>query len=177
MNRSFAALLPLLTMLFAPLPAAAKAGTVRIEIRGSSLAAPIEITNPDIVKRFSIWNGPGVRVNDQPVHLDPNNTAGMFIDWPKGMAGERSTGLQRFDVTFYLESPPTPNGMHGWYVVMYEFDPSSAGGYIYLPGPNDEGFGRNVTSIIHDVEGNWFHSSRAWEEIVRPLIEKADARD
>jgi hypothetical protein len=31
--------------------------------------------------------------------------------------------------------------------------------------------GRRLTD--HPVGGNWFHSSPAWERLVRPLIEKA----
>ena len=175
MKRSLAFLLPLLTMPFVPLPASAKDPIVSIEIKGTSLAAPIKITDAAIVSAFSIWIGPGVRVNGRPVHLDPDNTAGMFIDWPKGMAGERPADLQRFDVTFWMHNAPVAREMHGWYVVTYAFDPSSAGGYIYLPGRNDDGFRRNVSSIVHGVEGNWFHSSSTWEELVRPLVEKASA--
>lgn len=163
----------LVAMLFVALQSSAKDAIDRIEIRGTGLESPIEITDRAIVSAFSIWIGPGVRVNGQPVHLDPDNTEGMFIDWPKGMSGEVPPGLERFDVTFWLESAPVAREMHGWYVFTYGFDRSTAGGYIHLPGKDDDGYRRNVSSIIHGVEGNWFHSSARWEDLVRPLIEKA----
>jgi hypothetical protein len=31
----------------------------------------------------------------------------------------------------------------------------------------------NFSGIRNGVEGNWFHSWATWEELVRPLIEKA----
>jgi hypothetical protein len=34
---------------------------------------------------------------------------------------------------------------------------------------------RNVFSIGHGVEGNWFHASPAWEKYVRPRIAEAVA--
>ena len=139
MKRLLAFLSPLLTMTFVALPSAAKDAIVRIEIKGSGLESPIEITDRAIVGAFSIWIGPGVRVNGQPVHLDPGETEGMFIDWPKGMADEPPPDLERFDVTFWLDSAPVAREMHGWYVFTYGFSASIGGGYIYLPGQDDDG--------------------------------------
>jgi len=173
MKRSMAAAIAFGTLLVAPGLATAKTGIAKIEIRGTALESPLEITDPEIVRQFSIWIGPGVRINDQPAHLDPNNTRGMFIDWPKGIAAQHPKALQRYDVTFHLESTGTPNQVRRRYVVKYEFDPETKGGYMYLPGPTEEGFGMNVNSIIHDVEGNWFYSTPAWEKLVRPRVEDA----
>ena len=64
----------LVAMLFVALQSSAKDAIDRIEIRGTGLESPIEITDRAIVSAFSIWIGPGVRVNGQPVHLDPDNT-------------------------------------------------------------------------------------------------------
>jgi hypothetical protein len=150
-------------------PALPKEAVVKLGIEGPTLAAPIEITDPAVIRQFNIWNGPGVRVNDQPVHLDPAHTEGMFIDWPKG-AATPPAGLRELTVTFYMESYRNPGPMHGWYVIKYAFDPSAPGGFIYLPGQGDPDFGRNVSSIIHGVEGQWFHSTQTWEELVRSRV-------
>src|SRR5437588_333976 len=99
MNRTLA--LALLVMLSIAETASAKGKTVRIEITGASLATPLRITDPDIVGSFSIWNGPGVTVNGQQVHLDPRYQDGMFIDWPKGQLAQAPTGLRRYEVSFY----------------------------------------------------------------------------
>ncbi len=37
-----------------------KGEIIKIEIEGNNLSSPIEITDPDIVRQFSIWTGPGV---------------------------------------------------------------------------------------------------------------------
>jgi hypothetical protein len=153
--------------------ALAKAEIARIEIRGAHLEAPLEIADPRIVREFSIWIGPGVRINGEPAHLDPANTRGMFIDWPKGAASTHPKGLKRYDVTFHLGVEPG-RGVQSerWarYNVVYEFDPATGTGFFYLPAAAD---GRDALNpaIYHGVEGNWFHSTRAWELLVRPLIE------
>ncbi|HEY4646645.1 MAG TPA: hypothetical protein VIH25_10235 [Steroidobacteraceae bacterium] len=175
MKGSIATVLALCTTLVASEPASAKSGIIKIEITGGSLESPLEITDPQIVREFSIWVGPGVRINDQPAHLDPNNTRGMFIDWPKGIAAERPKGLQHYEVTFHLGIDPdrtAPSERWSRYNVIYEFDPWAAAGYFYLPGPADGEFGRNP-AIHHGVEGSWFYSTPAWERLVRPLVEGA----
>jgi len=174
MKRSMAAALTLCTALAASDKASAKADIVKIEINGATLESPLEITDPAIVREFSIWIGPGVRINDQPAHLDQNNTRGMFIDWPKGIAARHPKALQRYNVKFHLQYRLASNEIRQkTYAVKYEFDPETEGGYIYLPGPTEEAFGMNVSSIIHDVEGNWFYSTPSWEKLVRPLVEDA----
>jgi hypothetical protein len=152
--------------------ASAKSQTIRIEIAGPGLAQSLEITDRGILRSFNFWNGPGVAVNGQPVHLQKDNLEriGAFIDWPRGpLAGTPSDEL-RYEVTFHQRA----TGAHARYVIRYAFDPAKPGGFIYLPGPPDGAVYRdNVFSIVHGVEGNWFHSSPAWERLVRPLIERA----
>lgn len=169
MKRVLFAVAALVAVFALPVTAWSKGQTVKIEIRGDHLASPIEITAPNIVKSFNIWNGPGVRINNEPVHMDPNRQAGAFIDWPRGMVSERPAGLRRYEVSFHIEGRPPP---HDRYVVVYEFDPSTEGGYIYLPGRDDEHVRTNTFLISHGVEGNWFCSSSKWEKLVRPLVEK-----
>lgn len=142
--------------------------TLKIEIRGDHLTSPIEITNPNVVSRFNIWNGPGVRVNNVSVHMDPSHQAGGFIDWPKGAVLERPAELHHYEVSFHIKGRRPP---HNRYLVVYEFEPSKDGGYIFLPGRGDAHYRANIFLIDHGIEGNWFFSSSAWEGLVRPIIE------
>ena len=135
---------------------------------GDYLLAPIEITVPDTLNQFNIWNGPGVNtrgpdgVPNPPAYLDPNRSAGRFIDWPKGMAAERPSGLQRLEVTFYIGVPREPNTAHK-YVFAYEIDTSGSRGYIYLPRWKNE-------LISHGIEGNWLYASEQWNELIMPIV-------
>ena len=108
--------------------ASAKGRTIAIEIKGATLMTPITISDADIVSRFNVWNGPGVRVNGQPDYLDPDKESGRFIDWPKGTVGEHRTGLQRYEVTFRVETEEARNDAATKYVVLYEFDPQPRAG-------------------------------------------------
>ena len=40
------------------------------------------------------------------------------------------------------------------YVVLYEHDPASRRGFVYLPGRSDHYYWRNVRTILRDLEGS-----------------------
>ena len=164
-----------LAILALPAVAWPKGETTQIEIEGGDLASPIEITDPAIVSKFSIWNGPGVStsgpdgVPDPPAYLDPNRSAGRFIDWPKGIVKERPASLQQYQVTFRIAGPENSGGSFENYKVIYEFGPNRELGYMYLPDFSDAKLRNGL--IYHGVEGNWFYSSKSWETLIRPVIE------
>jgi hypothetical protein len=152
----------LLGLLIVSATALAKGEITRIEIRNDLFVSPLKITDPIIVKSFNIWNGPGVRINGEPVHMNPKQEPGAFIDWPRGEVLARPKALQRYEVEFQVEGR--------LYIVMYEFDPKAEDGYFYLPSSGDERGKSNGSLIYHGVEGKWFHSSAEWERLLRPLI-------
>lgn len=142
-----------------------KEPTAQIDIASDAMDAPIEITEPEVVDSFHIWNGPGLRdANGKPTHLDPANQEGYFINWPKGTAEPPDQALM-FDVTFRLGERDSDPRQWRKYPVTYAFRPGEAGGYIYLPDKGQD-------LIIQGVEGNWFYSSDAWEALIRPIIER-----
>jgi hypothetical protein len=98
MRRSIAIVLAALAGLSIWETASAEGRTIAIEIKGATLMTPITISDADIVSRFNVWNGPGVRVNGRPDYLDPDKESGRFIDWPKGTVGEHRTGALRSNV-------------------------------------------------------------------------------
>ncbi len=169
MKGTFAALLPLLMMLIVPVPLSAKGDTVKITIKGPCLETPLEIADRGIVAQFNVWTGPGVRINGKAVYMDPNHQYGTFIDWPNGVVPEPPRELPRYEVSFYVKR----SAENPVYVVLYQYDPATQRGYMYLPGKGDEWYQVNVRSIFQGVEGGWFYTSRAWEKDVRPLIDKS----
>lgn len=165
-----AALAVCLAILTIPVTGWSKGEIAKIEIQGDDLNQTIEITNSDIVSSFSIWNGPGVRVNGDQIHMEPDRQSGAFIDWPNGMVAKRQTGLQRYNVLFYIGSRQSEMEALGTYEIIYEFGSHMESGFVYLPTSRQRA--ENTAFILHGVEGNWFQSSEKWEELVRPLIEK-----
>jgi hypothetical protein len=132
--------------------AASKSATVKIEIAGTGLTRPLEIAEPALLSRFSIWGSPG-------------------IDWSRGIVTPPKIAAT-YIVTFYQGGREPMHDWHRRYVVFYAIDPESKRGYIYLPGPqNGELYKRNTFSIVRDVEGNWFAASPEWEASIRPLID------
>jgi len=135
-------------------PAArAKPELAKIEITGGGLTEPLRITDTALVRRFSLWTGPGTsegwRAHER-----------AFIDWPRGEVVERPSGLPRYEVSFHWKVNGEPI-----YAVSYEFDERAEGGFMYLPASH-------TGTIVHGIEGRWFHSSPAWESLIRPLLTK-----
>jgi len=137
----------------------AKAATSKIVIEGSDLDRPIEISDPKVLRDFRIWAGPGTSSNEGQ---------SLIIDWSQGTIGAPQKELQRYRVSFYVQLAPEKHAVV--YKVLYAYDPSKGEGYVYLPGETDDGYGLNVRSIVHFVEGHWFHAWKVWDNIARPLI-------
>lgn len=143
-----------------------KGPTIKMEIDGDGLSAPIVITDPEILDQFNIWNGPGVHTTRPDgvlvasAHLDSQQAMGRFIDWPKGQVSERTSGLQRVIVTFFIGVPARAENARK-YLVAYELDESE--GFIYLPM-----WTNNL--ISHGVEGNWFYSTERWNGVIGSIV-------
>jgi hypothetical protein len=84
----FAAVLGLLASL--TVSAYGKSDMVLVEISGTSLKSPIEITDSRI-QEFNIWAGPGVSVGDG-VSSQREEREGFIIDWQAGVAAQRPSG-------------------------------------------------------------------------------------
>ena len=140
----------------------AKGDISKITIEGADLKTPIEIIDFRDLKGvgYSPWSGPGVSVNGKA------QTEGFIVDdWSQPVT-ERPKGLQRYKVSFYAKFPDEKLV----YVVLYEYDPATGRGYIYLPGRGDEWYGLNMGTIARGVEGHWYRAQAAWESVARPLI-------
>ena len=180
MSRADCTLLVSLAFVLVPAVGWSKGETTKIEIRGDKLASPIEITDPQVVGRFSIWNGPGVSTSsagkeDPPAWADPTKAEGRFIDWPSGWATDRPSGLQRLEVTLYIGGTVMRDGARNFatadkYVFLYEVDAARRRGYVYLPRWKNE-------LILNFVEGNWLYAAKAWDELMIPLISKNSQTD
>ena len=150
MKRVASALLALL-LLIAPTHLFAKAETTRITISGSNLKAPIQISDPDVVKKFQVWG------------------KSLIIDESAGRVAQPPQGFERYEVRFYAKFPEE----RLVYVVFYEYDFSTHRGYVYLPGKNDPSYWLNMRSIVRGGEGYWFRAWDEWDTVATPLIARA----
>lgn len=171
MQKTLAAAVAFLLALTIPTPLFAKGLTTRITLKSADLT--IEITDPIILSNFNVWSGAGTWMNDV------EGTEGFIIDWPAGVVRERPAGLQRFEVSFYVKYVNRPlEGQQEQlaYVVSYDYNPAAEEGYVYLPGKADEWFRLNIRAIGRGRrEGNWFRAASVWQQVVRPLIARANS--
>ncbi|MET0988923.1 MAG: hypothetical protein ABW034_26345 [Steroidobacteraceae bacterium] len=102
-----------------------KTQTIKLEIVGPGLSKPLEITDREIVDRFNIWNGPGVRVDGKPLRIEPQDLEemGAFADWSRKPAPQPPAGMPRYTVTFHQAGREPMHDWHRSYVIMYAFDP------------------------------------------------------
>lgn len=146
----------------------AKGSTVRIEIRDLVSGAVSQMTDRAVLNQFQVWSGPGTYSGSS------EGTDGFIIDWRNGPITERPAQLRRYELRFYAgprdgKTPPDPPEKLA-YVVLYENDPSTGQGYVYLPGNGDEYFRLNVASIHRQgLNGKWLRASSAWQKAFASL--------
>lgn len=152
-----------LFLLLLPTQAFAKGPTSKITISGPGLQAPIEITDPNILRQFSVWTGPGTWSSASGFY-DPKIPS-FIVDWA---TAEKTPvkGLERYEVDFYEKTADE----RLTYVVFYEYDRATGHGYVYLPGPKDKYYSLDVATIGHGVEGQWFSAWGDWDKVAGPLL-------
>jgi hypothetical protein len=143
----------------------AKGRTVKIVVTGGELASPVELTGSE-VGQFNVWEGPGTWVNKVP------QTEGFIVDWKLGAAVDRPEGRHVYEVSFWAARGEDPPKLV--YVVLYDIDPATQEGYVYLGGPTAESHRLNSASIYRrGYEGKRLRATKAWDEFVRPALERA----
>ena len=171
MNRRWCVVL--LVVLAAPALLSAKGLTTKVVMTGPHLTTPIEITDPDLLRSFTVWAGPGTGVNGVE-QLD-----GFVADWRSGAVTERPAGLQRYEASFYVKYVNRPlEGQQDQlaYVIYYESAGSGGQGYVYLPGKADAWYRLNTRAIYRGREGQWFRATNEWDRVVKPLVAQAGRR-
>jgi hypothetical protein len=145
----------------------AKGTTTKVVITSTELQTPIEISDPNVLKNFNVWSGPGTFSNDVEGH------EGFIVDWASGMMIERPNGLRTFGVSFYVRYANRPYSEQTdqlAYVVSYAVDPATGQGYVYLPGKADEPYRLNTKAIYRGREGHWFRATAAWQSAFRNVV-------
>ncbi len=153
-NTLFAFLIGILISVGMPGRVSAKGTTVKIMIVGAWLPSAIEVTDPARVSTFSVWTG-------------------GFIDSSRGVVPNPAAGRRPYEVFFYVKLGEDDVRM--MYVAYYYPDPSTEQGHMYLPGKGDRWYPLNASSIERVEDGKLLYASRAWENLIKPLIAGAEA--
>jgi hypothetical protein len=167
MKREISAAICLLVALCATAVVFAKGATTKITITGAGLQSPVEISDPEILKNFNVWSGPGTFANDV------EGTEGFIVDWASGAVTDRPNGLPTFELRFYVRYANRPFSEQTdqlAYIVSYAVDPATGQGYVYLPGKSDEPYRLNTKAIYRGSEGNWFRANAAWQTAFRNVV-------
>jgi hypothetical protein len=151
---------------------AAKGPTTRIVITDIERGSVSEITSRSVLDKFQVWAGLGTYSGAPGQQTEGQD--GFIVDWRSGIVDQRPGQLRRYELRFYVGprtgvGPTTGPAEKLAYVVLYEHNPATGLGYVYLPGRADEHFGLNVGSILHGVEGHWLRASDAWQSVFRGL--------
>ena len=108
----------------------AKGPTSRITIVDTVRGTSIEITDPTVLSRFKVWDGPGTysRTSGQ----ETEGMDGFIVDWRSGSLDSRPSDLNRYEVKFYVRHHSEPPEQLA-YTVFYERDSSSGNGFVSCP--------------------------------------------
>ena len=139
-------LVPLVAgLLLIALPVMAKGPADLIRIEGPDLAAPVEITDPQILNRFDPWGGQFI------------GTGGP-LDFPARTPAP-------YEVFFYLQN--SRGELEPIYMFYYAPGPSGTRGSIYLPGDGEPYYRLNVGTIIRgSTDGQWYKAMPAWDDLM-----------
>jgi hypothetical protein len=148
----------------------AKAPVGAVTISGGGLPKAIEITESAVIKSFDIWSGPGNFKIENGVRT-PIVRDGSIL-WSQGIVSDPPKRPPEYEISFNGSVPEDR-----LFVVLYRYDPSAHFGCVYLPGKGEGWYDVNVRTMYRGVEGHWFRTSRAFDELVQPLIEKAKPTD
>ena len=139
----------------------AKGPTSRITIVDTLRGTSTDITDPVVLSRFTVWDGPGTYSTTNGQTTEGRD--GFIADWRSGPLDSRPPGLTRYEVRFFVRHNTDPVERLA-YTVFYERDPSSGNGFVYVPGKTDEQYRLNVASILRGsrFEGRWFRANQNW---------------
>lgn len=166
MKRLFT-LMAAVAVLLVPATLVAKGPTVKIVITDAQ-GRSLSLVDPTVLARFNVWDGPGTFSG--PPNQQTEATTGFIADWTAGAVASRPSTLSRFEVQFFVRDRGTgPERLA--YVVLYERDPRTGEGFVYLPGKADAHFHLNVRAILRGTsyEGHWFRASQAWQQATKAL--------
>ena len=163
-------LLILVTAFVALVPASvvAKGPTTRITITDISGARSVHIVDPIVLVRFNVWDGPGT-FSGPPNQVTEGST-GFIVDWRAGATASRPSGLDEFEVAFFVK-PQGEAPEQLAYTVLYARDSRSGDGFVYLPGRNDAQFRLNTQSIYRGYEGQWLRGSQEWQRAAKHVLQ------
>jgi hypothetical protein len=167
MRRVISAAFSLLVIFSATALVFAKGTTTKITITGAGLQNPVEISDPEVLKNFNVWSGPGTFANGV------EGTEGFIVDWASGAVTNRPNGLRTFELSFYVRYANRPLAEQTdqlAYVVSYAIDPATGQGYVYLPGKADEPYRLNTKAIYRGREGNWFRANATWQSAFKNVV-------
>lgn len=155
-----------------PASLVAKGSTTRITITDTRGARSISVVDPVVLARFNVWDGPGTFSG--PPNQQTESVTGFIVDWRTGALASRRSGLDEFEVEFFVRHrPDAPERLA--YTVLYARDPRSGEGFVYLPGRSDARFPLNTQSIYRGpgYEGQWFRASQEWQQAATQLLRLA----
>jgi hypothetical protein len=143
-------LLSALAVLIVVPAALAKGIANKITISGPGLSEPIEITNRELLSRFSPWSN-------------------AFLDQYEEPLKDLSAADNLYEVEFYLQD--SAGNLQVGYVFYYA---PGQPGTIYFPGMGEVWYQTNSSLRYGEgQDGNWFVASRAWDDAIQPLIVSA----
>jgi hypothetical protein len=133
----------LIAVLLASAALEAKGTTVKLTLTGPGLVRPVEITEPDMLQGWNVWEGWFI---------------GETIAIPPRIKGPI------YQVAFDVRLPEWMRaGVKTMYTVSVARDVRSGALWLYLPGRGEPGYALNVRTMLRDTQdGHWHRPPAPW---------------
>lgn len=138
--------------------ALAKAEVELAEIDGPGLESSIQVHDPDTLSLLNPWTA-------------------EFADWRDGLVEANPSLETAYQVLLFISVKDGRQNLEPIYLFYYLPNLGSDRGLVYVPGPGEEWYTRNVATIIAGREGEWHPASEALDAALRPLIESRAVRE
>jgi hypothetical protein len=123
--------------------------TKRVTISGPGLGTPIEIVNPALLELSNVWEGRFIGAT----LAAPQVKGPVYVVTFEGQAGAQRGALRRI------------------YIVRVARDARVGALLIYLPGPTEEGYALNASSVARPgQDGRWHRASAAWAAAIERYL-------
>jgi len=143
-------------LILAPVQSFAKAETAKITIAVADLRNPIDITDPKILSHFRVWDGLGPALS-RPIHSS--------IDWSKGPAAEPPSRFKRYQVSFFRKASASAASLRSCSMSTTRRLTRAT---CTFPAKLMNGTAQRKHDFFVATKGNWYHSSKAWDETAWP---------
>lgn len=131
--------------------ALAKGELAMARIAGPGLENPIQITDSEVLSILNPWRG-------------------EFADWGDELIEGPPEIQEAHRVLLFAQFGESTEELEPIYLIYYHPNVGGEHGLVYVPGPGEAWYAKNIGTIFDGREGEWHPARPALDDALRPLL-------